>query len=358
MQRIWALPALGAVVLIIGGVGRVRAGGRRMSAGVHRGRERQAGHAAERVGHRRRGEPGTPGLRDRHQRQRRLDGRLQGRHARRAAIASTSTAWAGTAATGRARSRPIADLAGCAQPAGVRRPTATRASSTAATGTTSASWTGPAPARSRASTSRTSSATARRREPHRLRRPRRRRPLRRAVPDLRHDVAGLQPVRRQQPLHGRSRQRSEPGVQGQLQPAVHDPRARRPRTAVFNAEYPMIRWLERNGYDVSYTTGVDTDRRGAADPQPPRVPVGRPRRVLVGRAARERRGGARRRGEPRVLQRQRGLLEDPLGGRPPDAGLLQGDAQQRQDRSRPACGRARGATRGPSTRRADVPRTR
>jgi hypothetical protein len=31
---------------------------------------------------------------------------------------------------------------------------------------------------------------------------------------------------------------------------------------VFNAEYPMIRWLERNGYDVSYFTGVDADRRG------------------------------------------------------------------------------------------------
>ena len=31
---------------------------------------------------------------------------------------------------------------------------------------------------------------------------------------------------------------------------------------VFNSEYPMIRWLERNGYDVSYTTGVDSDRRG------------------------------------------------------------------------------------------------
>lgn len=29
-----------------------------------------------------------------------------------------------------------------------------------------------------------------------------------------------------------------------------------------NAEYPMIRWLERNGYDVSYMTGVDTDRSG------------------------------------------------------------------------------------------------
>jgi len=32
---------------------------------------------------------------------------------------------------------------------------------------------------------------------------------------------------------------------------------------VFAAEYPMVRWLERNGYNVSYTTGIDADRRGA-----------------------------------------------------------------------------------------------
>ena len=32
---------------------------------------------------------------------------------------------------------------------------------------------------------------------------------------------------------------------------------------LFNAEYPMIRWLERHGYNVSYTTDVDVDR----DPQ-------------------------------------------------------------------------------------------
>jgi len=31
---------------------------------------------------------------------------------------------------------------------------------------------------------------------------------------------------------------------------------------LFNAEYPMVRWLERNGYDVSYFTGVDSDRLG------------------------------------------------------------------------------------------------
>ena len=30
----------------------------------------------------------------------------------------------------------------------------------------------------------------------------------------------------------------------------------------FNAEYPMIRWLERNGYNISYLSSVDADRIG------------------------------------------------------------------------------------------------
>jgi hypothetical protein len=34
---------------------------------------------------------------------------------------------------------------------------------------------------------------------------------------------------------------------------------------LFNAEYPMVRWLEANGYFVTYATGVDTDRFGATD---------------------------------------------------------------------------------------------
>jgi hypothetical protein len=33
---------------------------------------------------------------------------------------------------------------------------------------------------------------------------------------------------------------------------------------VFGAEYPAIRWLEANGYDVSYIAGVDTARMGAS----------------------------------------------------------------------------------------------
>lgn len=34
-------------------------------------------------------------------------------------------------------------------------------------------------------------------------------------------------------------------------------------TWVFGAEYPMVRWLEANGYDVSYFTGVDAARYGS-----------------------------------------------------------------------------------------------
>jgi hypothetical protein len=40
-------------------------------------------------------------------------------------------------------------------------------------------------------------------------------------------------------------------------------RGTEPEDSVFNAEYPMVRWLESNGYDVSYSTGADSDLRGA-----------------------------------------------------------------------------------------------
>lgn len=40
-------------------------------------------------------------------------------------------------------------------------------------------------------------------------------------------------------------------------------RSTTPEDFVFNAEYPMVRWLEANGYDVTYTTDVDSDRNGA-----------------------------------------------------------------------------------------------
>jgi len=43
------------------------------------------------------------------------------------------------------------------------------------------------------------------------------------------------------------------------------------RSFLFSAEYPAIRFLERNGYNVTYAAGVDTDRRGAQALRPHRV---------------------------------------------------------------------------------------
>ena len=63
----------------------------------------------------------------------------------------------------------------------------------------------------------------RRRQPRLLRRARRRRRVRHALPDLGHHVAGLQQLRRQQPLHRRT---SRARVQGELQPSVHHARQR------------------------------------------------------------------------------------------------------------------------------------
>jgi hypothetical protein len=80
---------------------------------------------------------------------------------------------------------------------------------------------------------------------------------------------------------------------------------------LFHAEYPMIRWLEASGYDVSYTTDLDTHRQGG-----PMLGHRALRRVLVGGISRARRGRARRGREPGVLQRQRDVLEGALGGQP------------------------------------------
>lgn len=41
-----------------------------------------------------------------------------------------------------------------------------------------------------------------------------------------------------------------------------DTRATTPKDWFFSSEYAMVRWLEKNGYDVSYSTNVDSDRRG------------------------------------------------------------------------------------------------
>ena len=42
-----------------------------------------------------------------------------------------------------------------------------------------------------------------------------------------------------------------------------DTRGHDAQSWLFAAEYPMVRWLEANGYDVKYQSGVDTDRRAS-----------------------------------------------------------------------------------------------
>ena len=90
------------------------------------------------------------------------------------------------------------------------------------------------------------------------------------------------------------------------------------RSCFLYAEYPMIRFLEENGYDVSYTTErrrrpshgaarcIDSTRSYL---QPATTSTGRRSKRANVTAARERRR------QPGVLQRQRGVLEDALGAR-------------------------------------------
>ena len=101
-------------------------------------------------------------------------------------------------------------------------------------------------------------------------------------------------------------------LQGQLQPAVHHARQRARRLGVQRRvpDGPVAR-AQRLRRQLHHRHRHRPPRRRAARAQG--VPVRGPRRVLVGRAARQRRSRARRRRAPRVLQRQRGVLEDPLG---------------------------------------------
>ena len=80
-------------------------------------------------------------------------------------------------------------------------------------------------------------------------------------------------------------------------------------------EYPMIRFLEANGYDVSYISGVDIGQQGAAS-------AARDHKVFVSAGHDEYWSGEQRANVEAardagvnlgVLQRQRGVLEDPLG---------------------------------------------
>ena len=85
------------------------------------------------------------------------------------------------------------------------------------------------------------------------------------------------------------------------------------------AEYQMIYWLEEERLQRQlHERGRSRPQRRAAE-EPQAVHLQRPRRVLVRRPARERRIGARGGRQPRLLQRQRDVLEDALGRRAPKA---------------------------------------
>ena len=42
-------------------------------------------------------------------------------------------------------------------------------------------------------------------------------------------------------------------------------------TFLFGTEYPMLRWLEFNGYDVTYFTGMDAARNGSLIQEPQNI---------------------------------------------------------------------------------------
>ena len=302
-----------------------------------------------------------PGLRDRHQRQPRPD-----RHFKvktdATAYGSTSTDWVSTAATARGDrdDHPSASLPQT-QPACLDD--ATPGSSTAATGRVSASWAVPIDAVSGVYFAKLVRTDTRRREPHHLHRPRRRR-SRRTSCSRRRTPLGRRTTSTAATASTRAA-RQRPRLQGELQPAVQHERGQRATDWLFGAEYPMIRWLEANGYDVSYSRVWTPTASGPASATtrfscPSATtntgpgtsgPMSRRRgtQASIWHSSAGTRCSGRRAGKTASMARQ------PL----PNAGLLQGDAGEREDRPDVPSGRALGATRGsalPPT--VDGPRTR
>ena len=100
-------------------------------------------------------------------------------------------------------------------------------------------------------------------EPHPVRRPRRRQHLRRRLPDLRHDLAGVQQLRRLELLPAAANGRA-------YKISYNRPfRHARRTTAATSSSPTSTRWSgssSATGTTCSYIAGVDTDRAAAAAP--------------------------------------------------------------------------------------------
>ena len=121
----------------------------------------------------------------------------------------------------------------------------------------------------------------------------------------------------------------------------HDPQS-------FPVQRRVPRWCggsRPTAMTCKYISGVDTERHAAdlvGGTEAEGVPLGRPRRILVGRATRQRRGGAQRRRQPRLLPAATRCTGRRAGSRASTAAAhgyrtlveLQGHARRHQARSR------------------------
>ena len=103
-------------------------------------------------------------------------------------------------------------------------------------------------------------------------------------------------------------------------PAWHD--ANPTRAGHSSGTSRLIRFLEREGYDVAYTTDLDTHRRTVGAARPSAGHDLGPRRVLERRDARRLRGRRRQRRQHRLHGRQHLLLAGALRGRRADHGRV------------------------------------
>ena len=238
------------------------------------------------------GDSDDPGLRHVDERQRRPDDFVQDQDARRPPTTSTSSASATTAATARARSRRTqADRDAPPDPAGLPDGLVDRADRLRQLGRVG--LLDRAEQRGFRRLHRPSGARRRQAagQPDPVRRAQRREPLRHARGDLRRHLAGLQRLRRQQPLHvhGGLPARQPARLQGRLrrllQPAVRwrvHHRRRRLLPVLRRVPDDPVPGEERLRRRATPAIS-DVDRAGVAAAQPQDVHVQRARRVLVGR---------------------------------------------------------------------------